>query len=81
MSPSEAWRRAARAIHEITGVVDPTELTRRFYREVDRILGPAIGMSRTERWAHHTTMLERELLVESLEERAALINEGKTPTP
>jgi hypothetical protein len=77
VTPPQAWLRGGRAVHEITGIIDPYELRRAFYDAVEKYLGPAIGMSARERWELHTTDLEREILVEALEERSAIMYEGK----
>lgn len=77
---SQAWLRAARAVHELTGIVEPGPLRREFYAEIRKILGPAIGMSDLERW-ETMSAYERSILVEALEERSALVYDGARPTP
>ena len=76
MTPAQAWRRAGRALHEITGIIDPVQLQRRLYDMLEPILGPCVGMSKRERWERMTDN-EREVFVEALEERSAMIHDGK----
>lgn len=77
---SQAWLRGARAIHEMTGLLDPYQLRVALDRAVVEYLGPAIGMTPLERWERMTSY-ERELLVEALEERSAIMFDGKKPQP
>lgn len=74
MSLGKLRRRVERAVHVFTGEI---ETWRGIVRAMDRYLGPAIGMSPLERW-DRMGELELEQLAEALEERAAIVAEGRS---
>lgn len=74
-----AKKRVCRAIAELVDHVSEPLPAQRLHdlleRAMNRYLGPAIGMGAMERWY---TMGESdlEILVEALEERSAIVNDG-----
>jgi hypothetical protein len=76
---SSQRKRVVRAIQECIGKVSEplpfSELYDLLERAIDRYLGPVIGMGVTERW-YTLGPVEMEMLLEALEERAAIVHDG-----
>lgn len=73
MTPAQLRRAIEAALHKATGAMETWPLV---HVAMDRHLGPAIGVSALERW-ERMGVRQLELLLEAIEERAAIQAEGR----